>query len=54
MDTLRRLCEGQNSDTQRKILAAYYRGCADGLKVPRERPRTDTRQLPTMLRNQAD
>ena len=30
MDTIKKLCEGQNSETRRRIIAAYYRGCADG------------------------
>lgn len=32
MDTIKTLCEGQSSETRRRILAAYYRGCADGLR----------------------
>ena len=35
MDTIRRLCEGQNRQTRRRILAAYYRGAIDALEVPR-------------------
>jgi len=32
MDAIRTLCEGQNADTRRRILAAYYLGGADGIR----------------------
>ena len=50
MDTIKRLCEGVNPVTRRLILAAYYRGCADGLKVAPCLPA----RVPIMLKNQAD
>lgn len=51
MDVIRRLCEGQDSDTKRIIMAAYYRGVAEALKSG---PKIDTRQLPAFLKHQAD
>jgi len=45
MDTIRTLCEGQNAETRRRILAAYWIGAAEGFKarVPPEgiRPQAD-------------
>ena len=50
MDTIRRLCEGQDSETRRRILAAYYHGAAAALKAGSKRPET----MPALLRNQAE
>lgn len=50
MDTIKKLCEGVNPVTRRLILAVYYRGCADGLKVRAEMPASDL----IMLKNQAE
>jgi len=50
MDGIRMLCEGQNREARRRIMAAYYLGAADGLKVPRGTPKTD---IP-LLRHQAN
>lgn len=50
MDTIKKLCQGQNAVTRRRILAAYYTGVADAIKSPPKRQK----DLPAMLRNQAD
>jgi len=41
MDRIKKLCERQNPDTRRLILAAYWLGCADGLKISCRTPKTD-------------
>ena len=50
MNTIKTLCDGQSRATRRRILAAYYRGVADALKVPRGTLKTD---IP-LLRKQAE
>lgn len=50
MDTIKKLCEHAGPETRRLILAAYYRGYADGLRSPHETIDSDL----TMLKNQAD
>ena len=54
MDPIRTLCDGQNRQARRRILAAYYIGAAAALKSPPALPKTDTGHTLMFLQNQAE